>query len=960
MSTFTRPRQTRAVRRLAAVAVFATVSTVATSCGSSGRSASSANTATGSANSAVTAAPTTTTPRDKAGNPSADGTIHLSVAFFDHPDRPQGAVGERFAEEVAKASGGSIVIDMMYDTPDSWDQYRAGTFDMLLTPTRSLDETLGVHSFDVLSLPFVVNDDDQADRVANDPVVETMMAGLSAIGSTGLVFAPVFQRHLSVVGDQPLRRLDQLNGGLRIAPPGDLTDELVSTLGATPHHDLSGPAWEAAVADGSVIAGESSLHLAGILPGPQQVAANFALFYDFTVLMISDAALGKLDAAQVEALKSAAAVAKQRSIDERVRNDDAFRDGCVAGLTFSAAPSTLISEVGLAVDDWVLGKLEDPATKQIYDAVKTAAGAHAVDKPQQCNGGAITAYEPPAPSSATFPEGTYRSQPHGREQLLAAGVDFGTADSNVGWDFAELTFDSGTMALGFHKPEGSTNEECSAPYTVDAEGYLTIDGDCLGGTVLLVDDERGHLARGVPQRRRPSTVRQLGRQHTDLHQHGQRRLTVVGSASAERFVEGKACGDRRAAFPFGADLDLPTEGRKTRAEAGKTAAGNECRTTATVVANRQLGVAAHDRERQLQPGRGGVAGGVGQTLSSGEVQGSRRVGGEPHVSDVDVDRYRLLVGQRHQRGTQPAVEGRRHQAAGQRPYFGQHLEQRGAVVEFVVTEQVERRVDPPDDQAVELEAHLRSGVLVRLADAPLRCGDLAGLSSQHLQGAAVGCQEPQTGAEFGRRSRRIHSGGERHERLAEVVAEVRLERRTCQPRTTNGRPSTSSKSGWPGPRKATSTSTGPPSRMMSDGADLGGPQHPRVGQCNGERPESETGRIHDQTGALVQQVVGSEHAGHDRPQPDRRCGGGGVSPTRSASHGADHDRGQRSESRRCEPARRIGALVVERTATGDGHRRQHGNRRSAPGEQCTDEQSTVGVEQLIGPAAGQVGGDEEP
>ena len=478
MSTLTRSGQTRTVRRFAALAV---VATVATSCGSSGGSTSPPANASGNDNSVDVTAPTTTATRDKAGNPSSGGTIHLSVAVFDHPDRPLGAVGERFAEEVATASGGSIVVDMMYDTPDSWDQYQAGNFDMLLTPTRSLDETLGVHSFDVLSLPFVVNDDDPADRVANDPVVETMMAGLSAIGSTGLVFAPVFQRHLSVVGDQPLRSLDQLDGGLRIAPPGDLTDELVSTLGATPHHDLSGPDWEAAVADGSVIAGESSLHLAGILPVPQQVAANFALFYDFSVLMISDAALGKLDAAQVEALKSAAAVAQQRSIDERVRNDDAFRDGCIAGLTFSAAPSTLISEVGLAVDEWVLGKLEDPATKQIYDAVKKAAGAHAVDKPQQCEDGMTTDYEPPAPLSAMFPGGTYRSQPHSREQLLAAGVDFGTADSNVGWDFAEVTFDGGTMALAFHTPEGSTNEECSAPYTVDAEGYLRIDGDCLGG-----------------------------------------------------------------------------------------------------------------------------------------------------------------------------------------------------------------------------------------------------------------------------------------------------------------------------------------------------------------------------------------------------------------------------------------------------------------------------------------------
>ena len=476
MFTFTRHRPTPWVRLLAAVAVLAAV---ATACASSAGSTSSATTTPGTAGPPDTAAATTAAP-DKAGNPSDAGPVHLTVAFFDHPDRPQGRVGERFAEEVAKASGGSIVIDMKYDTQDSWAQYKAGKFDMLLSPARSLDSTLGVHTFDVLSLPFVVNDDIQADRVAGDPVVETMMAGLSAIDSTGLVFAPVFQRHLSVVGDRPLRHLDQLRGGLRIAPPGALTDELVSTLGATPKHDLSGPDWEAAVADGSVVAGESSLHLAGILPGGQQVAANFALFYDFTVLMISNSALGKLDAGQVEMLKSAGAVTKQRSIDERVRDDAAFRDGCTAGLTFSAAPSTFISEVGLAVDDWVLGKLKDPTMKSTYDTVKKAAGAHAVDKPQECSGATTAAYVPPAPPSPTFPEGTYRSQPHNREQLLAAGVDFGTATSNVGWDFAEVTFEAGTMTLRFHTPSGAMEAACGAPYTVDTKGYLTFAAECLG------------------------------------------------------------------------------------------------------------------------------------------------------------------------------------------------------------------------------------------------------------------------------------------------------------------------------------------------------------------------------------------------------------------------------------------------------------------------------------------------
>ena len=494
MFTFTRHRPTPWVRLLAAVAVLAAV---ATACASSAGSTSSATTTPGTAGPPDTAAATTAAP-DKAGNPSDAGPVHLTVAFFDHPDRPQGRVGERFAEEVAKASGGSIVIDMKYDTQDSWAQYKAGKFDMLLSPARSLDSTLGVHTFDVLSLPFVVNDDIQADRVAGDPVVETMMAGLSAIDSTGLVFAPVFQRHLSVVGDRPLRHLDQLRGGLRIAPPGALTDELVSTLGATPKHDLSGPDWEAAVADGSVVAGESSLHLAGILPGGQQVAANFALFYDFTVLMIDNDSLGRLDSGQADTLRRAAATASKRSIDERVRDDVAFRDACTQGGNFTAAPMTFVTEVGRALDDWILEKLRDPATKQIYDTVKRVAGAHAVPRPQECHGGATHAYEPPPPPSITFPEGTYRSRPHTEAGLLAAGVSSGTASSNNGWEFADVIFASGTFTLNFHKQSGDVEQECTAPYTTDARGRITVAGEDCGGTFTWYETPDGISLEMIP------------------------------------------------------------------------------------------------------------------------------------------------------------------------------------------------------------------------------------------------------------------------------------------------------------------------------------------------------------------------------------------------------------------------------------------------------------------------------
>ena len=484
-------------RRLPRLRFLAIVLTVAAAACGSGN-AKTASTGGAPASGAPAVSPANTEPRrDKAGNPASGGPVHLTAVCYCGEGRPQGQVGARFAEEVARESSGSIEIDVTYGVADAWDQYTAGKFDMLLSPTRAID-TMGVHSFDVLSLPFVVNDDDQADRVAQDPVVDTMMAGLDRIRATGLLVVPVYQTHLAIAGDKPLRHLDQLHTGLRIAPPGDLSGEMYRKLGATPTYNLNDKDWDAAVAAGTATASEWPIHLAGGIPGPQKMAANFALFYDFAVLMIDNDSLGRLDSGQADTLRRAAATASKRSIDERVRDDVAFRDACTQGGNFTAAPMTFVTEVGRALDDWILEKLRDPATKQIYDTVKRVAGAHAVPRPQECHGGATHAYEPPPPPSTTFPEGTYRSRPHTEAGLLAAGVSSGTASSNNGWEFADVIFASGTFTLNFHKQSGDVEQECTAPYTTDARGRITVAGEDCGGTFTWYETPDGISLEMIP------------------------------------------------------------------------------------------------------------------------------------------------------------------------------------------------------------------------------------------------------------------------------------------------------------------------------------------------------------------------------------------------------------------------------------------------------------------------------
>ena len=123
------------------------------------------------------------------------------------------------------------------------------------TTARTLD-TMGVTTFDVLSLPFLVQDDDQADRVATSDAADLMMAGLSAIDATGLVLAPVYQNHFAIAGDEPLRTLDQLHTGIRVNPLSNRVDQLFEAIGGHAAHDLNGDDWYNAIVSGEALAME--------------------------------------------------------------------------------------------------------------------------------------------------------------------------------------------------------------------------------------------------------------------------------------------------------------------------------------------------------------------------------------------------------------------------------------------------------------------------------------------------------------------------------------------------------------------------------------------------------------------------------------------------------------------------------------------------------------------------------
>ena len=435
---------------------------------------------------------------DKAGNVAPSEPVMLTMAATSSPERPRGALEARFAQEVA-ATGGPVAVDVQYSAADPIGDFMSGKVDMVLIPTQWLD-ALGVTSFRALSLPLLVDDDTQADRVATDPVVDEMMAGLDAIDATGLLFAPVAEQHLALQGDQPLRSLDQIAGGVRVNAGSEVATGMYQAMGTTAKYGLNDDSWNAAVQSGDVVAKEFPTALYGVGPAPVVMATNLTLFYEFAVLLVRNDALAELSAAEADALRAAAGATEQRQIEERLREDEAFRNECLKGAEFSAAPLTLWAEIGRAVDDFVLEQLEDAATKDIYDAIKRAAGQRTVAWPNECHNGQVVPYDPPTTVGSEPEEGTYRVDGRTAEQLLASGVGADTATGNV-VDYWELTLEDGRATLAFHLPDGTVVEEPSA-YEVDADGYLVFTADPgsdgLNGPVAWTPTEDGFRTEPSP------------------------------------------------------------------------------------------------------------------------------------------------------------------------------------------------------------------------------------------------------------------------------------------------------------------------------------------------------------------------------------------------------------------------------------------------------------------------------
>jgi hypothetical protein len=291
-----------------------------------------------------------------------------------------------------------------------------------------------------------------------------MLAGLGAIGLTGLALIPENLRHPFGFG-RALRSPRDFAGTKIRASRSDLAYALFRALGAEPD-DYPGEALGKAIADRSLAGAESSFTWASTtFPAKAIGTGNVTLFPKVNSLVVKTTVLETLTARQRAALDQAAKETVQWGIEHRVSEADGARVYCQGGGTVVAADDADLRALERAAGP-VYATLEaDPPTKMMIERIRALKrAAPEVSTITPC--GAWNAVTPSVRVDAQvrFPEGVYRAEMP-LDFLVERGVNPCWARDNAG--VSTLTFKDGTWR---HNVQGV---DCSGTYSTKG-GRVTL------------------------------------------------------------------------------------------------------------------------------------------------------------------------------------------------------------------------------------------------------------------------------------------------------------------------------------------------------------------------------------------------------------------------------------------------------------------------------------------------------
>lgn len=405
---------------------------------------------------------------DKAGGTRTEQPVVLTLA--NHERGPEDVM--YWIEEVQRRSGGSLRIQVQNQWRDQEFAYdkgtiadvQAGRVQLAKVAARAYD-TVGVHSFQALLAPFLIDNQTLERRVLESQLASQVLAGTGKLGLVGLAVLPTrLRKPLGLT--RPLVAAKDYRGTRIGVREGEVAKATFTALGAT----------SVGYVAGGPLSGLDGVELdLGVVKGngydrqAKAVTANVTFWPKPVTVVINRKTFESLTPSQQEALQQAGSAVLSRQLDfmQKLSAED---EGvlCQRGLRFVQASNQDLAALRRAVQpvyDTLEANAETKSSLQRILAMKHQTRAAATPDNPRCSPSSATTGG--ANQQATALDGVYRTS-FTRGELAKSPLLIDAGEINdQNWGDLTLTFDRGRVT--FTQRNDVDNTSTSGTYTLDGK-----------------------------------------------------------------------------------------------------------------------------------------------------------------------------------------------------------------------------------------------------------------------------------------------------------------------------------------------------------------------------------------------------------------------------------------------------------------------------------------------------------
>jgi TRAP-type C4-dicarboxylate transport system substrate-binding protein len=322
----------------------------------------------------------------------------------------------------------------------------------------------GAGSLAPLQAPLVVTNNEQAAKIAADPVAKDLMSGLADIGLVGLALAPGGLRHPFGYKDALISPADYKGAVINVRT-GPGVSNIVDALGATTDTSV-GEDRTTKSTNGTLRGIEVSLQQAVAVDRPAVLTSNVVLYEKFDVVLIRAKAFEALTEPQRDALLAQVKKAISTATEARDTEESGFAAWCESsGASAESASQDDLAAIDAAMQP-VLTKIKKGATaKKAIDRMVELRAGTTDSQLGTCSdpiaGTAEADFLVTPVGDQTVLDGVWRVEAN-PDDLEESGASFHDVQVNAGiWTF--------TTKDGLTSIDQPTGDDC--------EGQFAFDGD---------------------------------------------------------------------------------------------------------------------------------------------------------------------------------------------------------------------------------------------------------------------------------------------------------------------------------------------------------------------------------------------------------------------------------------------------------------------------------------------------